>query len=1257
VVLERGSLDAGVTIAVDARDGTRVDADAVIERLALRRPRIDGDAVSAPAIRILVRDLHHRPGSIVLRYASAEGNVTVLDPLTTPPRRLTFSDFTATASGLEAGEKTLSRIALHANVPGGGEVDVGGTAGLQPRRADLRVRARGVELATLARYLPLAGTLDGIARVDARVVASHERELVLTVTGETTLDRVVLGDGARTLAGASRLSATGIAYTWPASLRVDRLTATQPSVTVERDAAGAIGLAALVRPPAPPASASPTPAPAATVDVRIARLQVDDGRAVVSDAASGTRLEPRRIAVTAEDLTWPARGPARVRASASLGGTEVSTEGSVDTGGRSAELALRVRGVDLALLQPWLPIAGRVRGAADADLRVVAAHDGALRLTVSGDTTLHRVALLDGSQRLATAARIAATGAEYTWPATVRIGALTVTQPSATLERDAQGAINLAAVLGRAAPAEGGASAGTDPAAAVDIRVASLQIDDGRAAVSDAASGGRVEVGRLALTAGDLTWPVRGESRLRLAASVAGGDVTVAGTVDLAQRRGELALTLRGADLTALQPWLPIVGRIRGTAHANVTLAGTLDAPIVRGSVGAADLGFLLGDEALLTVGRVDVTALNVEWPARLTIEQLRVDAPWAKVARNTDGALSLRALFGPRAGRPAGPVQPSSPGPIVPGPIAGLQATVRNALFENGSATIVDDAVEPAARFELRGSRLALRDLTWPARGPAAVELSTSMPGREGTLKARGTFSIEPTRLALEVDLDQVDLAPGRPYLPIDVRLGGRLSGRAKVTGTFGESITLVIDGDATADRLALGDDNRRLATVRKAEVVGLRYQYPTGMRVRQLKLDKPWLLVERDGDGRLELATLLAARRPAATGPAAPTDRRPEPAREPRVRVLIGKLTMDDGFVRFVDRTTNPDYAEELAGITLTADGLGTRPTRRATVAMQGTFASGAPLIITGELGGFMGPRFLDLTLTVSDFPVPRLNPYLDRQLAWVARQGMLVAAVRYRLSGDDLEASNDITLKGLEVDRSAASAERSGPPVDTIVSLLKNREGVIHLNVPVRGSISAPEFDYGDAMWTALRNVAIRLVSLPFSWVGKLFYTADSHIESIQVWPVVFPTAKTTPTVAGGEQLQRLATFLKDSPATRLRLRPVTTVADVTALRREALDTRLGAAGDDPAARRQAAVALYTELFPRRQPPPSDEALLDELTRETPTPPRALRELATGRVAAVRDALGRAGLAAERLEPAESRAAVESEGDPRVEFEITR
>lgn len=1258
VTLERGRLHAGLTVVVDGAGGTGLDADAVVETFALRRPGLAGDALTAPELQVLIRDLHWRPGAVALRYASVGGDLTVLDATTATPRRLTFSDFTATASGLEQAMRGQVQVALHANIPGGGEVDVSGTAGLTPSRADLRVRARGIEVATLGPYLPITGRLEGRLGADVRVAATHAGRLALTIAGDASLDRVGLGDGARTLAGATRLAVTGLQYTWPATVRAQQLTMSEPGVTLERDQAGALALAALVTPlAAPPGAAAPATDASAEgpqPDVGIARLRIQGGRALVSDAASGVRADVRGLEVTAEGLAWPGQGPASVRVTASVDGARVRAQGVVDAARRSVDLAIRVGGADLVVLRPWLPIVGGARGAADADVRVVAAHDGGLKLTVTGDATLQQVALPDGPRPLAGAARIAATGVEYTWPASLRVARLAVSRPTATLERDAAGALNLAALLQRPPAADGQAAApGAEPSSsdAADVAIGQLQIEDGRVTFVDV-GGGRVEVARLDVTARGLAWPPRAGSPVQLSAALAGGTVTARGTVDLAARKSELAITLRGADLTTLQPWLPIVGRVGGAADADVTVVAALDpfALSVRGAVSAADVAFLEGDTPLIRVGRVDVAGLDLRWPTLLAVDRLRVEAPWARIERDPQGVLSLRTLFARRPGLPApAPVAPAVA--AVAGPVPGLQVTVRDALFDNGGLSIVDDAVEPAAHFEVKGSRLALRDLSWPARGAAAVDLVTPTPGREGTLKARGTFSIEPTRLALEVEFDRVDLAPGRPYLPIDARLSGRLSGRAKVDASFGDTVRVVVDGDATAERLALGDDHRRLATVRRVELAGMRYRYPTGLRITQLTLDRPWLLLERDSSGRFELAALLATRRNSAPAPGGDAPAGPGPA--PRAWLAIANLAMRDGFVRVVDRTTDPDYAEEISNIAVTATDLGTRASRRGKVALTGTFASGTPLRVHGEVGGFRGPRSLDVTVDIRDFPVPRVNPYLTGQLGWVATGGTLTASVHYRIDGDELEASNVITLAGLEVER--ASASEAGPPLDTIVSLLKNHEGVIKLDVPVRGSLAAPEFDYGDAVWAAMRNLAIRLVALPFSLVGKLFFTEDSRIRAVAVDPVTFEVAAATPTAAGAQQLDKLAQFLGAAPAIQLRLRPVTTVDDVGALRRRALDSRLAALGTDAAGRRRAAVGLYGELFPRRQPPAGDEALLEELTRETPTPPGALRDLAAARVAAVSDALVRAGIAPERLERLNSRAAVESEGSARVEFEI--
>jgi Domain of Unknown Function (DUF748) len=232
--VERGVAHAGLAIDVDAKDGVMLNAEGVVEQVSMGRPEVAGDEITSPAIRFLVRELRQRPGSIALRYASLEGDVTVIDPTTSPPTRLTLKGVTATASDLEQPMKGPAKIAIYGTLPGVGEVDISGTAGVAPRRADVRVRARALALPFISRHLPFEARVTGVGTVDVRVVATYEKTFGATVTGDVVLDNVTVGDGVQTPVSVKRVVAKGLAYTYPAGVRIADLTLTEPSTVIER---------------------------------------------------------------------------------------------------------------------------------------------------------------------------------------------------------------------------------------------------------------------------------------------------------------------------------------------------------------------------------------------------------------------------------------------------------------------------------------------------------------------------------------------------------------------------------------------------------------------------------------------------------------------------------------------------------------------------------------------------------------------------------------------------------------------------------------------------------------------------------------------------------------------------------------------------------------------------------------------------------------------------------------------------------------
>ena len=1059
VLPERGILSAGATVVHDERDGTRVSAGARVRDVVLERRGQDGAFATSPQMTVTLNDLSVKGGTFSVVRAEVEGDVTVTEAIYEPPIRYAFTDTRLVMENLTWPSPRPGRVTFTGSLPGGGRLEVRGALAGQPLATDVAIRATRLPVDLANRYARLAGSLSGVADVDARLVASFDKKaLRLRVTGAAGATRLVVADPSRSgdpPLGVERLDVTGFDYEWPSRLTVGFVNLRKPWANVERDAAGAVVLRNLfVRQPGPgdPGTAGASP-PA--VEVTIGELRVHEGALTLLDGTvtPTARLAVSAIGVTVKNAGWPARGPAQLAIEATLPG---------------------------------------------------------------------------------------------------------------------------------------------------------------------------------------------------------GGTVTVAGTGELDQRVVRVSVNAKNVDVAQAQPYLPFRGRVQGRIEAQLDVRGRLDPPRmrVRGTVGASDLVLVDGDRQLLTVARIDASGVDYRAPAKLAVDDVRVLRPWALIDRDGRGQLSLRAALEARP-RPT----PASSAPSARDPALTPEVAVRHAVMEDGGTNIVDDSVEPAARLQVRGTRLEVRNFTWPVKQPAEALVATPMP-RGGRLEGRGTFQVDPSRMDVRVTLAGVALSPAQPYLPVGARLSGNVDGEAHISARF-EPFTLSVRGNAAVKELAIGDANRQLLTAGHARADGVDVQWPSGVRVASVTIEKPWVLFEREASGRFPLVDLLTPRVARPTRPTAP--RPTGPAAAEALRFSLGQLTLSDGFGRFVDRTTEPDFAEELSGVNLTLVGLGTTPSDKARTAVRATIGPSATLSISGELGTIGAPPGVDVLFTLGGYAAPRANAYLDMLFGWTARQGSLTLAARYRIEGDEIEATNDAGIDGLDVVRSAARATPPkwpiGLPLDTFVSLLKDRQGHVELSVPVHGRLSSPEFDLGDAIWSALRGLAFKTVGLPFALIGKLFVTEDSRIESLSVNPVTFLPGTATPRPEMNEHLDRLAKFLRDKPAIRLRLRPVLTVADAEPLKLEALRDRLrerAKDGSDEALREQA-LRTFTRRFPKREPPASLDALLAALAAETRPPAEAQAALGARRVAVVRDALSGRGVETARLAAQTAPAAVEGEGTGRVEFEI--
>ena len=571
---------------------------------------------------------------------------------------------------------------------------------------------------------------------------------------------------------------------------------------------------------------------------------------------------------------------------------------------------------------------------------------------------------------------------------------------------------------------------------------------------------------------------------------------------------------------------------------------------------------------------------------------------------------------------------------------------------MQDGRLTWRDETVSPVAVLAVSSLDASVTGGGWPVRGPLGVRVAMRPPGG-GLVQAAGRVGLEPVTADLRVRTNNAELAPYQAYVPIAARVGGAADMDVAVVMAPPAERRATVRGSAALSRVDVRDGERTVARVERATATGLDLDWPRRLAIKQVTLVRPWLLVERDQQGGLPLRTLLA---PSArvTDAAPATDA--TPGGEP-FAVSIARLATDDGEIRIVDRAVSPAFAVDVQSATLQVAGFSTAPTAPARVDLAARVGASAELALRGTIGAFGGPLKLDLNGELREFALPRSNPYLLSQVGWQTREGRLTTKLVCRIDGDAVSARTDIRLSRLQLVRAASHDEtqaRIGLPLGLITTLMKDRRGDINLSFPVGGRLSDPRFDFREAIWGAVRTVAVNAITLPVSWIGRVHFTPDSRIERIQVDPVTFEPGTATLTRQGEGQVERLVAFLDQLPDTRLALTPIVSHQDAEALRRTRLEATIDrTARQERLSRDQAIARLFAQQRPG-QPVPDDPATtLRALLERLPLPTGELSDIGAQRLEAVRATAKRAGIDGGRL--ADGQVTQRDDGGSRVEIDV--
>lgn len=223
-----------------------------------------------------------------------------------------------------------------------------------------------------------------------------------------------------------------------------------------------------------------------------------------------------------------------------------------------------------------------------------------------------------------------------------------------------------------------------------------------------------------------------------------------------------------------------------------------------------------------------------------------------------------------------------------------------------------------------------------------------------------------------------------------------------------------------------------------------------------------------------------------------------------QPPAQVRFEGMEMINGRINFSDFFIRPNYSANLSELNgklgTFATGADPSQTQMADLKLVGKAQGTADLLIEGKLNPLSKPLALNIKGSVKDLELPPLSPYAAKYLGYAIERGKLNVEVGYEvLPSGQLTANNQFILNQLTLG-DKIEGQGGNLPVKLAIALLKDRNGVIDVQLPVSGSLSDPQFSVGSIVWKLVINLIGKALTSPFSLIASAFSGEGDNAPSV-------------------------------------------------------------------------------------------------------------------------------------------------------------
>jgi hypothetical protein len=609
----------------------------------------------------------------------------------------------------------------------------------------------------------------------------------------------------------------------------------------------------------------------------------------------------------------------------------------------------------------------------------------------------------------------------------------------------------------------------------------------------------------------------------------------------------------------ALQGGFAIDGQPNGSASQGVRM--TVD--VARAQVSGLGVRPRQATSDYVQLNRLTLANAHIDLEQRaIRVGQITLAGADVRGWLDEGRRLNLLELLGHPATRPANTAVPpqgaAQPAAAAASPRSAPHAPVWRIAapeirIEDTRVALEDRGIKPASHLTLGAITARITGYDSSPQSHIAVSLRSAVNGK-GQLRLTAQGTLQPEALSAKLGLSRIDLRALQPYL-------NKYTALTLASGSLGAELDIERGADGAlrsagridiADLRTVDDDLKQdFVKWQGLHLVGLRFaSSPASLHIEHIVAVAPYARVIIGADRTVNLSEALHPRgahpqvapaKGAQAGTAAAAGKALPPSAKTSMAMTIGLVRIANGTADYADFSMQPNFATGIQNLHGTIKGLSSDPSSRATVNLQGRVDRYAPVDISGVVNLLAATTYSDISMKFRGLQLTRMTPYSVRFAGYKIASGTLDADLHYKVDHGTLNADHTLVIDQLQLGEQIASPHTVKLPLRLAVALLKDRDGVIRIGLPVTGSLNNPQFSLGPLIGKALLNLLTKAVTAPFALLGHAF-GGGPDLNRIDFAP---GSAALLP--AGQTRVAALAKALAQRPQLRLQV-PAAFAADV-------------------------------------------------------------------------------------------------------------